>query len=360
MLKKFDKKNAKCYNFVKGEKMDKELLLRLFRIGNPSGKEEKVSDFVKEYFDKMGIEYEVDDYGNIFNLSDSSLPILNAHMDSVQDDIDSSLSDLINIRGNIMSGYGVIGGDDKCGIFVILEVLKKRKVNFIITREEEIGCVGINYFMSHNDIKRFPWALTLDRYGSSDIICYDNDYGTAEFENALSAVGERFGYKPNKGVYSDADYISEDVSCANVSVGYYAHHSKKEYVVLSDLQNSINFVVSAIDNIKQDFEAPVKYHHRGTRGFSGANPYSYDVYDYYSDYDDYDFPVRKTSSQKCFVTKKVSSNLVFIPSLNEYISPEGAQSIMRDLEESGILYDAYFDYKDYDDDDIDKILEGVM
>lgn len=341
--------------------MDKELLLKLFRIGNPSGKEDKVSDFVKDYFDRMGIEYEVDSYGNIFNLSDTSLPILNAHMDSVQDQIDANLSEFINIRGNIMNGYGVIGGDDKCGIFVILEVLKKRKVNFIITREEEIGCVGINYFMSNNDIKAFPWALTLDRYGSGDIICYDNDYGTSEFENALSAVGERFGYKPNKGVYSDADYISEDVSCANISVGYYAHHSKKEYVVLSDLQNSINFVNSAIDNIKENFEAPRKYHHRGMLEYNGGKPYSYDEYDYFYDYD-YDFPVRKKDS-KCFITKKLSSNLVFIPSLNEYVSPEGAQSIMRDLEESGILYDTYFDYKGYDDDDdddIDKILEGVM
>jgi len=330
--------------------MDKDLLLRLFRIGNSSGNEKAASEFIKDYFDSMGISYKEDTYGNIYNLEDASLPILNAHMDSVQGYEDEILSSFIKIRGNIMSGYGVIGGDDKCGLFVILEVLKKRKVNFIITREEEIGCVGINHFMSQNDIKEFPWALTLDRYGSGDIICEKNDYGTKEFENALYEVGKKFGYKPAQGVYSDADFISEDVSCANVSVGYYAHHTKKEYVVLSELQNSINFVIKSIDTIKQNFSAPQKFAYRGGK-YSGY--YSYDDEDFYDAY----YKSYETAHQ-CCITKKKSTKTIFLPSLNDYVSPEGAKSLFEDLEQSGILYEDDSAFEEYDD--IDELLRGVV
>ncbi|MFW6282052.1 MAG: hypothetical protein ACOC1O_04590, partial [bacterium] len=67
--------------------MDKDLLLRLFKIPSSSGNETGVSDFIKNYFDNMGIVYYEDYYGNIYNIDDKDLPILNAHMDSVQDEI---------------------------------------------------------------------------------------------------------------------------------------------------------------------------------------------------------------------------------------------------------------------------------
>jgi hypothetical protein len=332
--------------------MDKDLLLRLFKIPSSSGNEAGVSDFIKNYFDNMGIVYYEDDYGNIYNIDDKNLPILNAHMDTVQDETDEKLAEFVKIRGNILNGYGVIGGDDKCGLFVILEVLKKRKVNFIITREEEIGCVGISHFMNKFSIKGYPWALTLDRYGSSDILCDKNDYGTKEFENALWEVGEDFGYKPAQGVYSDADYISNDVSCANISVGYYAHHTKSEYVVLSELQNSINFVTAACDNIKEHFSPPMKYGYRG-----GRSGYFIDDFEYI---DEYYGNEKKYSNQECFITKKKSGHLVFIPSLGEFVSVEGAKKLYEDLEESGILYEDDLYREDYYEDDIDELLKGVI
>lgn len=330
--------------------MDKDLLLELFKIGSQSSKEDNTANFIKDYFDKMGISYQEDRFGNIFNLDDINLPILNAHMDTVQDDIDEALSPFVKIRDGILNGYGVIGGDDKCGLFVILEVLKQRKVNFIITREEEIGCIGISNFMNHNDIKEYPWALTLDRYGSGDIICNKNDYGTKEFEDVLYKVGRDFGYAPAQGVYSDADYISQDISCANVSVGYYAHHTKNEYVVLSELQNSINFVISAVDKIKGHYAAPEKY------GYGGHGYGYFDMPD--DDFfinDNYDYVVK---NKKCIVTGKKASHLVYLPSLNGFVSSEGAKKLFEDLEDSGILYDSYSD--DFTDREIDELLRDVI
>lgn len=324
--------------------MDTKLLIELFKIGNSSGNEAGISEFIKKYFDSMGIYYKQDSFGNIYNLEDESLPILNAHMDSVQNDIDEQLNKFIRIRDGILSGYGVIGGDDKCGIYAILEVLKTTKVNFILTIGEEIGCQGINSFMMNNDLSNFPYALTLDRYGSGDIICHYNEYGVKEFEEAIHKIGRPYGFSPAKGVYSDADYLNEDLSCANISVGYYAHHTKNEYVVLSDLENSINYIKDVVTNLKTKFDSPDK-------------KLIYGLYDY-------DYLYGESADEKCLVTGKKEKNLVYIPSLDSFLSPKGAISLYEDLEQSGLLFESYHEFNsDYDEElssnDIDELLREI-
>ena len=335
--------------------MDKDLLLKIFSIPNSTGNEDGMSSFIQGFFDNLGIKYKIDFYGNIYNLEDKNLPILNAHMDSVQDQVDEALCHLTKIRNGILSGYGNIAGDDKCGIFIILEILKRRKVNFIFTREEEIGCVGINKFLERKTIKHFPYALTLDRFGSSDIICEKNDYGTKEFEQALLSYGNNYGYKAASGVYSDADYISEEISCANISVGYYGHHSKNEYVNLKDLQNSINFVEDVVTNLRKKFEAPEKF-----QRFPAAYMYGND-YEYIYEDEGY------IHSDKCFVTGKECKNLVYIPSLDGFVSPKGAKILFEDLEQSGFLYGFEDDeeFEDFNDEDmseneIDALLKDIV
>lgn len=347
-----DKKKLKKYNFFKEKKLDKKLLTDLFKIPNPSGQEKEVRDFIADYLDKMGIEYNIDKMGNLYRLNDKSLPILNAHMDSVQDFEDTEILNFVTIINGVLRGYGNIAGDDKCGIYIILDILQRRDINFLFTISEEIGCVGAKGFIRNNSIEDFPYALTLDRWGSGDIICHSNEYGTKEFEEALFTVGAKYGYTPEKGLYSDADFISEQLSCANISVGYYCHHTKKEYVVLSELQNSINFVESVIDKVKSNFDAPDKK-------ASYYNLYDLNGYEEYMIEDDY-FESYDELTQKCLVTKKTGGRLYFMPSLNGYVSPKGARSIFEDLEQSGVLFedDEYQDFNE-NNEEIDEILREI-
>ena len=238
--------------------MNKKLLLDLFRLPSRSHHESLVQEYIIEYLRDNDILFKKDKKGNIFNISRKNIPILSAHMDTVQDSIDVKLTNFIKIRGDVLSGYGVIGGDDKCGIYIILEMLKSKQVNFVFSTCEEAGGLGMQYFVESNNLSNIPYGIVLDRRGGSDILCSKNDYGVSEFETMLESIGEVFKYESALGMWSDEDILSEKISCANLSVGYYNPHEKTEFVRLDELENAKDFTWAIIKNINEKFKAPNK------------------------------------------------------------------------------------------------------
>ena len=270
--------------------IDKKLLVDIFTIPSLSGEEIKMAEFIKKKLDEMKVPYEEDVKGNIFSLRGAK-PFLNAHMDTVQDMNDYYLAKFVSIKENaIIDGLGVIGGDDKCGIYIILRMLEKGyDINFAFTVSEEVGTVGSSFLVKtrRKDLKKCLYGITLDRKGNSDIICHDNGYGTIEFENALELVGKEFGYKPEMGVLSDADEFNECMSCANLSVGYYRAHTKKEFVILNDLINAEKFAEKIITTIDKSFKIPERRYN-----YKKYNKYGYGYYNGWggdSYYDDYNY-----------------------------------------------------------------------
>ncbi len=264
--------------------MNKKLLLDLFRIPARSGKEGAIQIFIEKELQNMGISYDVDIVGNVFNLDNKDAPLLCAHMDTVQDEIDAKLSHFTSIKGNYITGYGVIGGDDKCGIYIILEILKSRKdLNFVFTVEEEAGGAGMRMFIQEQDFSDILYGIVLDRRGNSDILCAENDYGTKKFEIILKEIGKIFGYKPERGLWSDTDILSECISCTNLSVGYYNPHQKSEFVILKDLENAKNFTWAIVKNVNEKFQVPRKI--CSTYGSYRGNSYNMSYNDEYNDYE---------------------------------------------------------------------------
>jgi tripeptide aminopeptidase len=237
--------------------MDTKILEAIFKIPASSGNEKEISNFVCSQLSKHEIKFFKDKEGNIFNIENNGLPLLNAHLDTVQGPIDEKLAKFVKLRGNILSGYGVIGGDDKCGIFAVLTFACMRKCNFVFTTGEETGLHGIKHFMSYADLSHIPYGIVLDRRGKEDIICAKNGYGTYEFDKILSEVGKVFGFSSANGLYSDANMICDQISCANLSVGYWNPHSKDEFVNIVELKNAMNFTYAILKNVK-DFFAPPK------------------------------------------------------------------------------------------------------
>lgn len=247
--------------------MDKELLIRLFQTPAISSNEKDMVDVVCDELDRINIEYSVDKMGNIYNLSKPNRPLLSAHLDTVQGDNDAKMAAFVRIKEGYIKGNGVIGGDDKCGVYAILQTLNNGdEVNFVFSVQEEIGGYGASYFTLMNDLSDIPYGLILDRRGSSDVICTQNEYGVKEFEDALLEVGKEFGFEKAMGTWSDADVYSEYMSCANISVGYYNAHTKDEFVILEELQNTIDFIHYVVTGITETFRIPTKKHNYNSSG----------------------------------------------------------------------------------------------
>lgn len=240
--------------------INKKLLSDIFKIPSMSGKEDNMARFIKEYLTYIGVSYNVDKMGNIYSFKGAK-PFLSAHMDTVQDENDVQLANFTRIvKNSIISGLGVIGGDDKCGIYAILHILteKEHDINFAFTVEEETGTRGARFLAreKEKELEQCLYGIVLDRRGKSDIICSRNGYGTKDFEQTLETIGERFSYKATSGVLSDADVFCEHMSCANLSSGYYRAHSKHEFVVINHLKGAINFTKAILSEVDYKFKKP--------------------------------------------------------------------------------------------------------
>lgn len=281
MAKKKRKKNQKVLTF---RKIDYSIpnIYDLVRCDT----QEKTIDYVKRVLKLNEIPFQEDISGNIFYLDNENVPLLSAHMDTVARDADRELAVRLkeDDTGIITTG-GICGGDDKNGVYIILAILveKKLKVNFIFSTDEEIGCLGIKALLKdENNVNKIKenslYSLVLDRKGDSDIICYNNEYGSKEFEERLKEVSSNhgFGYKPATGTYSDADYISDYISTANLSVGYYNPHSSSEYIDINAMLLAQYFIELIILEVKDKYEPVEKlyknFHH------------DYNYYDYYGEY----------------------------------------------------------------------------
>ncbi|MFO8019108.1 MAG: hypothetical protein R6U96_10765, partial [Promethearchaeia archaeon] len=232
-------------------------------IPSPSGMEDNIREHLTNHLSKKGIQHKTDRKGNIYSLSNPGAPLLSAHMDTKPFLTEKGNMYPITISDGKISGTDIIGGDDKCGIYLILEMLKHRPqdINFLISVEEEDSRKGVKAFMKdHGDeVAQLPYALVLDRHGSRDILCTQNRYGVLAFESRLAQIGKQFGYSPARGLLSDADILCYQISCANLSVGYYNAHDTDEYIILDDLKNAYFYVNEILDHIHQRFPAARTY-----------------------------------------------------------------------------------------------------
>jgi tripeptide aminopeptidase len=346
------------------KKLKESLLLDIFRIGSMSQYEEKQIAYIENFLESRKIPFTVDQMGNIYCFEYENRPILNAHMDTVQDEYDDFLSKYARIKDGILKSYGVLGGDDKCGIYIILHLLDEgEKFNFIFTVQEEIGTVGARFVEKElgDELRKFPYLITIDRKGNGDIICEKNDYGTKEYEKALEEVGKDFGFKATHGVLCDSDVFSNKLSCCNLSSGYYNPHSKKEFVVLEDLLNTLMFVKEFINKVDTKFEAPNKKVYKGylsstysKKNYSGGYGYGYG-YDDDEVYDDYCKVTCKITNKKFEYTE-----VKYISCLEGYVSLEGARKLLTEFDKKGLLSDGVYIEDSIEEDDIEKAFEELF
>ena len=135
----------------------KEKLKELLSIPTKTWKEDRLISYLIEHFESRGYHYEVDDMGNLYVTKGISeyYPLVLAHTDSVHDIKEMVVKEeyLPNSQGDkklALKAYtkegGLptgIGGDDKAGVFICLQLLEKFDViKGFFPVAEETGCHG--------------------------------------------------------------------------------------------------------------------------------------------------------------------------------------------------------------------------
>lgn len=241
--------------------MNMQLLKRLYNIYSPSGKEEKMVKFLCSYIRQLpgNISMSKDKFGNLYVVKgeSESYPCLVSHIDQVSHCNHSKDFKAIETR-DIIFGYSPknrrfenLGADDKNGVFICLECLKKHDaIKVVFFREEEVGCRGSSEaMMSFFDDIRF--VIQPDRKGNSDLIT-NISYSELCSEKFLEEVEpEKWGYREENGLMTDVLTLKENglgVSCINVSCGYYNPHTDEEVTVKKDLMKSLSFIEHIIED----------------------------------------------------------------------------------------------------------------
>ena len=87
-----------------------------------------------------------------FVYADGDFPVLLvAHLDTVHEKLPESI--LYDLQTNTVSSPNGIGGDDRCGIYMILEIIKKHKCSVLFCEDEEKGGIGAKKFVEEEFAK---------------------------------------------------------------------------------------------------------------------------------------------------------------------------------------------------------------
>lgn len=203
--------------------------------------------------------------------------LLVAHLDTVHTKLPNIF--VYNyFTGSCASPNGV-GGDDRCGVYMILKIIKQYNCSVLFCEDEEIGCIGANKFITSKLAKKlqFNYIIEFDRQGKNDAVFYECD--NPEFEEFILKDGF---YKTQWGSFTDISVLAPFFGCAavNFSCGYYKPHTTQEYVVLPEMEDSIK---AACDILKRTTVDDKFEYIEAVR-----DCWSYGIEDWVDSYDTYD------------------------------------------------------------------------
>jgi hypothetical protein len=130
----------------------------------------------------------------------------------------------------------------------MLQILEKKPhLSFIFSTQEECGG-KIRSIMESENLESLPYGLIFDRKGTGDIIGTENGYCDEDLENVIHQTAKQYGYESTYGIYSDCDALSEVLPCVNLSCGYFAPHTDKEYTEWKSLLNALRCALDVLSN----------------------------------------------------------------------------------------------------------------
>ena len=290
--------------------MNLDFLKEVLSLPSISGDESMVRDYIIEFAKTNGIEYYTDKKGNLYltkgmlDSTDEYFPCVVSHMDTVHRTHRNLIENKVRLTikednlGVLTAHHPEtdkqtgIGGDDKCGVYVCLELFNnfdKLKGAFFV--EEEIGMLG----SKESDDRFFEnvgYAIQFDAPSSNWIseVCsgvklFDEDFKT-EIKGVLNESGyHKFSIDP----FTDVNQLAKkyDFNCLNLGCGYYRQHSDLEFVVISEVEDSLVAGVNLISKLSSKKYIHKKVEVKPILNESYSNGYYSNVdYDKFGDFDD--------------------------------------------------------------------------
>lgn len=183
---------------------------------------------------------------------DITRPLLVAHVDTVCSPFPPS--ELHRRGGRIRNPNGILGADDRAGVFAVLELRRRTGVGVLLCDEEEHGAHGARAAARTigDLIKLHPYMVELDRHGYREVVYYRQECDT------FCEHMESYGFEEERGSFSDISVLSRelDVPGANVSIGFNSQHTKWEYLDLFSLWDTIARVQRLIEENKHVIITP--------------------------------------------------------------------------------------------------------
>jgi len=168
--------------------------------------------------------------------------LLVAHLDTVHNQLPKHIV-YDKAKTTIRSVEG-IGGDDRCGVYMILQLIHQRKCSVLFCDEEEVGGIGAKQFTKDYPHETFNYIMEFDRMNATDAVFYDCD--NPAFESFIT----KHYYKTSFGSFSDISIIAPalGVAAVNLSCGYYKAHTLQEYVNMGEMHASINAALGILQD----------------------------------------------------------------------------------------------------------------
>ena len=167
------------------------------------------------------------------------LDTINTHRDYKLTKDDIALYDTGEIKLHPSSQAVCLGGDDRCGVFLALELMAKGvPYAFGFFLDEEVGGIGSDNYSTIIDTTHITALVGLDRRGYNDVALYGYD------NQELTEIFTKQGYKEAMGTFTDASNLAGvcGLACINLSIGYYNEHTPNEQIHFSETENTLNML----------------------------------------------------------------------------------------------------------------------
>ena len=174
--------------------------------------------------------------------------LLIAHLDTVHKKPVKTIC--YSSDGMILMSPEGIGGDDRAGVHMVLEVAKTHRCHILFCEDEEKGGIGADKFASSNITPEINYIVEFDRRGGNDAVFYDCD--NREFVDFV----ESFGFIEEFGSFSDISVVAPalGIAAVNISAGYHNEHTTHEYIDMREVNHNINRVARMVSTSTVQYE----------------------------------------------------------------------------------------------------------